>query len=95
MYLFDTLSHIACSGVETALKNRAVSTVIRHDHEGRVGRSVLEIGVQYTFHRRDITERVGDNPKVDLVQLGVDFLHLVTFRLGVYPEGGVIISAES
>jgi len=36
-----------------------------------------------------------DNPKVDLVQLGVDFLHLVTFRLGVYPQGGVIISAES
>ena len=30
-----------------------------------------------------------------MVQLGVDFLHLVTFRLGVYPQGGVIISAES
>ena len=25
----------------------------------------------------------------------MDFLHLVTFRLGVYPQGGVIISAES
>ena len=76
-------------------REQIINVHIRHDHEGRVGRSVLEIGVQYTFHRRDITECVGDNPKVDLVQLGVDFLHLVTFRLGVYPEGGVIISAES